>query len=244
MDDNPNKLSDTFRDQPLASLGPAWDSLWKESFTPWDRGGLSWALNDVLAEHRDLIPAATQPGRGGSSKKALAPGCGRGHDVLLRAAWGYDVYGLDYSSAATARAVENEKTAGGDVVYAARDEAVGKGGVRWVTGDFFSDAWVDGETITAGFDLIFDYTVSFYLSCFLLERPSDELTPGCVSLSQKQFFCALPPSARPKWAARMSQLLAPDGRLVCLQWPSIKPPSEPGPPWGVTPGRERWARYR
>src|SRR3569833_2863220 len=84
MDDNPNKLSDTYRDQPLASHGPAWDSLWKESFTPWDRGGLSWALSDVLAEHRDLIPAATEPGSGGRRECRLR-GAGRGRGQGRRA---------------------------------------------------------------------------------------------------------------------------------------------------------------
>jgi len=34
----------------------------------------------------------------------------------------------------------------------------------------------------------------------------------------------------------MAELLAPDGgRLVCLEWPSHKPTSESGPPWGVRP---------
>jgi len=33
----------------------------------------------------------------------------------------------------------------------------------------------------------------------------------------------------------MSQLLAPGGRLVCLEWPLPKPPHEQGPPWGLTP---------
>lgn len=46
-----------------------------------------------------------------------------------------------------------------------------------------------------------------------------------------QFFCAIPPSARPKWAARMQQLLArPSGRLVCLEFPTGKHPSTGGPP--------------
>jgi len=33
----------------------------------------------------------------------------------------------------------------------------------------------------------------------------------------------------------MSQLLAEDGRLVCLEWPLPKAPNEQGPPWGLTP---------
>lgn len=46
----------------------------------------------------------------------------------------------------------------------------------------------------------------------------------------------MPPEARPKWAKRMSQLLAPDGgRLLCLEWPLRKATSTGGPPWGLEP---------
>ncbi len=48
-----------------------------------------------------------------------------------------------------------------------------------------------------------------------------------------QFLCALPPTQRPVWARRMVQLLAPGGCLVCLEFPSAKPLSELGPPWGL-----------
>lgn len=40
-------------------------------------------------------------------------------------------------------------------------------------------------------------------------------------------------SERPSWAARMSTLLSPAGRLVILQFPNGKSLSKPGPPWGV-----------
>lgn len=33
----------------------------------------------------------------------------------------------------------------------------------------------------------------------------------------------------------MAQLLAPEGRFICLEFPSYKPLSMPGPPWGVQP---------
>lgn len=33
----------------------------------------------------------------------------------------------------------------------------------------------------------------------------------------------------------MTELLAPNGRLVCLEFPSTKPSSEPGPPWAAPP---------
>ncbi|KAG6015193.1 hypothetical protein E4U41_004669, partial [Claviceps citrina] len=49
------------------------------------------------------------------------------------------------------------------------------------------------------------------------------------------FLCALPPSARPNWSARIAQLLRPHGHLICLEFPTGKPLSEGGPPWGLTP---------
>lgn len=33
----------------------------------------------------------------------------------------------------------------------------------------------------------------------------------------------------------MSELLSPDGRLICLEFPSGKPLSLQGPPWGLNP---------
>lgn len=40
---------------------------------------------------------------------------------------------------------------------------------------------------------------------------------------------------RPAWAKRESDLLAPGGRLVCLEFPTYKPPSSGGPPWALPP---------
>lgn len=47
------------------------------------------------------------------------------------------------------------------------------------------------------------------------------------------FLCALPPSLRPQWAARMSQLLSPTGRLICVEFPLGKDPKLGGPPHGL-----------
>lgn len=33
----------------------------------------------------------------------------------------------------------------------------------------------------------------------------------------------------------MVELLAPEGRLVCLEFPTYKPPSTGGPPWALPP---------
>lgn len=50
-----------------------------------------------------------------------------------------------------------------------------------------------------------------------------------------KFLCALHPSLRHNWAARMAELLAPHrGLLVCLEFPLHKPIETGGPPWGLT----------
>jgi hypothetical protein len=33
----------------------------------------------------------------------------------------------------------------------------------------------------------------------------------------------------------MKQLLSPEGRLVCVEFPTYKPPSTGGPPWALPP---------
>lgn len=38
---------------------------------------------------------------------------------------------------------------------------------------------------------------------------------------------------RKHWAVRMSELLAPSGVLVCLEFPLYKHLGAPGPPWGL-----------
>jgi hypothetical protein len=40
---------------------------------------------------------------------------------------------------------------------------------------------------------------------------------------------------RPRWAARMAELLAPEGVLICLEFPTHKPASSEGPPWSLPP---------
>ncbi|KAG9242946.1 S-adenosyl-L-methionine-dependent methyltransferase [Calycina marina] len=92
-----------------------------------------------------------------------------------------------------------------DAVDACRKATKGKEHVGFVQGDFFGTEW-EAECVGGEFDLIYDYT----------------------------FFCALPPVKRPAWALKMSQLLAKNGRLICLEFPTTKPPSTGGPPWGIT----------
>ncbi|XP_051206330.1 probable thiol methyltransferase 2 [Lolium perenne] len=46
------------------------------------------------------------------------------------------------------------------------------------------------------------------------------------------FFCALDPSLRPAWAARMHELLRPDGELITLMY--LPQDQESGPPYNTT----------
>ncbi|KAM7198012.1 thiol methyltransferase [Rhypophila sp. PSN 637] len=212
------RLQSTFESKPFSDHPSAWDSLWNEAYTPWDRGGPSLALKDVILEHPDLFPHLhhhqQQEGKetGSRRPKALVPGCGRGHDVLLLSRLGYDAYGLDFSEKALQEARVNEQLlAKEEEEHSEENRIEPPGSVTWVAGDFFDPQVLGGVVENGGanlkFDLVFDYT----------------------------FFCALPPAGRSKWATRIHSLVEPKrGRLVCLEWPLHKPPKTGGPPWGVT----------
>ncbi|KAE8356032.1 hypothetical protein BDV28DRAFT_154911 [Aspergillus coremiiformis] len=81
------------------------------------------------------------------------------------------------------------------------------GRVSFVEGDFFKLDWERQVSAEGGvqFYLVYDYT----------------------------FLCALHPQMRPQWVARMGQLVAPDGVLICLEFPMYKDPTHAGPAWGL-----------
>ncbi len=151
-----------------------WDALWaKGEFLPWDRRVPNPALVDTLAERRaELGEPITTPLKDGQTTKkrkcALVPGCGRGYDVILLAAAGYDALGVEVSPHAVnacqkmADEVIGRLEAGEDVGdYTTKDAEVGRGEAKFVTGDFFADEWVKQLGPEEGkFDLIYDYTVS------------------------------------------------------------------------------------
>lgn len=237
-----SELQKTFQGRPAAQHISGWDDLWKKSLTPWDRAGPSQALRDaILSQNQNLfgspikkLATMTTTTTNGQQqqqqrKKALVPGCGRGYDVISLASLGYDTFGLDGSENAilAARKLEAEEISCESDAYRLRDPLIGKGKIQFIIGDFFHDDFLAAiaTTTTHGdstsnsasnntvpptadekFDLIFDYT----------------------------FLCALPRELRPPWAKRMSELLAPDGFLVCLEWPLQKSPKEGGPPHGLS----------
>ncbi|KAH7325963.1 S-adenosyl-L-methionine-dependent methyltransferase [Stachybotrys elegans] len=212
------RLTKTFGSIPFSSHPAAWNSCWNDQFTPWDRSGPSHALADLLSQRPDLVPPAQERDARGdpirnatgtvTKRTALVPGCGRGHDVLLLSAYGYDVWGLDTSETAIQKARDNQAAAGESKEYEVVN-GMEKGAVDWIVGDFFADDWTQGigANGTGKFDLIYDYT----------------------------FLCALPLDVRPRWAKRMSELITPTGRLICLEYPSGRPLTELGPAWGVWP---------
>ncbi|KZM18894.1 Methyl halide transferase [Ascochyta rabiei] len=233
---NQDRLQSHFSslDATPAAQGSGWDSLWEAStFLPWDRGYANPALIDLLsspsspATSSDHNPTPGAPAAGskpspvelpspvskdGKRAKVLVPGCGKGYDVALFSAYGYDAYGLEVSAHAAKAAEQYLANAGPGSLeneYSDKDAGQGKGQAVCLVGDFFDDAWlkeagVDGQ---GGFDVIYDNT----------------------------FLCALPPSLRPSWAKRISSLLSKNGSLICLEFPTHKPASSGGPPWSLPP---------
>ena len=167
-------------------------------------------------------------GKDGKRAKVLIPGCGKGYDVALFSAYGYDAFGLEVSAHAAKAAEQYLANAGHGSLeseYADKDNGQGKGKAVCLVGDFFGDGWLKDANVggDGGLDVIYDTTV----------RPcrGDE----AQKMLTKQFLCALPPSLRPAWAKRISSLLSPGGALICLEFPTHKPASSGGPPWSLPP---------
>lgn len=150
-------LQDRFKSFDPSSQGGGWNTCWEEDWTPWDRGGHSRALYDLLKEHPGLFNSPTESSN--ERKTALVPGCGRGHDVLLLSSLGYNVYGLDYSPKAIEEAKGNAEKATTEGLYDPQSDKCGP--VTWLSGDFFMDSWLKEADIGGKFDLIFDYTVIY-----------------------------------------------------------------------------------
>ena len=147
---------------PPSSHGQQWDNLWKENFIPWDRRAPNPALADALRDRAGVVGRST--GEGQRRRNALVPGCGRGYDVYLLAAHGWDAVGLEVSAEAVRSAEEiRGAVEGGEVEgYEVADPEVGRGSARFVVGDFFAEDWCGklGLGAKGSFGLIYDYTVS------------------------------------------------------------------------------------
>ncbi|KAK5942486.1 hypothetical protein PMZ80_005051 [Knufia obscura] len=206
-------MRDHFTEHTGEKYNEGWAKLWEAGdFLPWDRMMPSPALPDTLDNHASVVGSAKLVLPDGTTrrKRALVPGCGRGVDVMLLQAYGYDVVGLEYSSKAVEACEVYAKETENEALYRIKDEKASKGSRVFVQGDFYADDWLEkaglGEHGKEGvFELIYDYT----------------------------FFCAMQPSMRPAWAKRMSTLLAPNpqANLICLEFPTTKAPNAGGPPF-------------
>ena len=107
----------------------------------------------------------------GSRRRVLVPGCGRGYDVALFAAHGYDAYGLEISSHAVLAARKWLEKPGERLLeeFGVVDkEGKGKEGdwgiMSVLEGDYFERDWEKGvqgwDKDGGGFDVIYDNTVS------------------------------------------------------------------------------------
>jgi len=144
---------------PYTQHNDRWHNLWeKGEFLPFDRGQPNPALIDTLTDRHTLVGKPVISHNGKTRKRALVPGCGRGYDVLLLAAFGYDAYGLEVSESAVKAC--NEFAEKEFAQYTTKGSEYGCGLVKFILGDFFKTDWFEELRLPAGgFDLIYDYTV-------------------------------------------------------------------------------------
>lgn len=147
-----------------------WAHIWNiGEFRIWDKESPNPALEDTLAQRREILGDPVQTDAQGNvrRKKALVPGCGRGVDVLLLASFGYDAYGLECSAVAVEACRQEELRNKGR--YLLQDPVAGWGKVTFMQGDFFKDDWLEEINLPRNcFDLIYDYRVSDVYSSMLV----------------------------------------------------------------------------
>lgn len=163
---NQDRLRSHFIGHDASNYAQRWDSLWSEgTFLPWDRGHANPALIDTLTQRgHDLLPRPQDDNKGGKRARALVPGCGKGYDVALFAAHGYDAYGLEISEHAVKAAEKYLADPGEGPLegeYKVKGQTGGMGETKCVLADFFADAWLEQVGgLGQGFDIIYDNTVS------------------------------------------------------------------------------------
>lgn len=204
------RLISHFKDTVPSTQGSGWNELWENGEQDlWDRGQPSRPLLDYLKGEEALIRAVDHCA---SRSRALVPGCGLGHDVVMLAQNGFESYGLEVSQAAVNAATKHFGFGADTASHDSRDTGnPGVPGTHELThfrrGDFFESDWQKALPFEPGqFDLVYDYT----------------------------FLCALHPTLRKAWADRMGALVKPGRFLVCLEFPLWKDSTLPGPPWGLS----------
>lgn len=163
---NQDRLRSHFNGYDASAHPQRWDSLWSDgTFLPWDRGHANPALIDTLNQpNSSLLPPSHRKPPHGRPARALVPGCGKGYDLALFAAHGYDAYGVEVSEHAVKAAQDYLADPGEGPLegeYRFSHPTTVTGTTKCVLGDFFDDAWlaqIDGG-LGEGFDIIYDNTV-------------------------------------------------------------------------------------
>ena len=94
---NQDRLKTFFDGHASDKHASRWDDLWDAGdFLPWDRGFANPALIDTLESQPEWLGSPLN--EGGTKKRAFIPGCGKGYDLALFAAHGYDAFGLEISA--------------------------------------------------------------------------------------------------------------------------------------------------
>ncbi|CAG8571883.1 3983_t:CDS:2 [Ambispora gerdemannii] len=139
----------------------AWKSFWQDEMTPWDKGGVSPALIELVVEKGFKLP----DGRG------LVPGCGRGYDVFYLANERRHILGLDLSEVAIELCKQRKKELG-----------INSSIVDFQTGDFFTF-----EIPKGGFQIVYDYTFLCALDPSIrpewANRTAELISPGGILIA-------------------------------------------------------------
>ncbi|KAJ1910165.1 hypothetical protein H4219_006269, partial [Mycoemilia scoparia] len=186
-----------------------WNKYWQsDGLPPWDAGKVNPALVQLIEEVKWPLP------NNAPNSQALIPGCGTGYEVLYLAEQGspnLTVTGIDM----TPSAIEEAKK--------------------------YRDSVVSSKNITVDSSVSSraHYKVADFFNFKALPNDDDDDDSkggGYYDLAfDMRFFCALPPSTRPKIGQRYSEIMKAGSTLITLMYP-INPveKEEGGPPFQVS----------
>ena len=206
------------------SADGAWNRAWKSATTPWDNLGVQPALKELVEENWAKTGVNWESLSGGRS---LVAGCGR---VSRRVALKYEeadkhdagvrryIFRSERFPVAWSRYCSRRRRRRCRVASQGRECTQQR---RFVRSSFRSSR--------------FELTRRYHFSQCLDFFASPALVPGSFALAYDYtFLCAIPPSLRPKWAARYAELIRPGGVLIALQFP-LDGDRAGGPPFSLSP---------
>ncbi|KAI9740845.1 MAG: hypothetical protein M1818_004450 [Claussenomyces sp. TS43310] len=202
-------LADRFKGLTRDAYNARWDDLWSEGATSWDRGAPSPALVDLLRSDPRCCDTHSRLGPSDVVVSGDRSDKRPKRALVPGCGRGYDVLAL----AAAGYDVYGLEISQNALLAAREHERLhGQDRIYRPRMDPFTEEPMNREgkvTWLSG---------DFFLDDFL-----------------KDFLSALPVSMRAAWSKRYSELLEPTGRVICLEWPSVKPAKTGGPPWSLPP---------